>query len=949
MANESGNQTYKSGVLNSFGLSTLQLCKGLLLFATVSYCFALSVPAHARSSHYESALQEYKQGNIDEAYIHVKNAKQQDNDSLPVSILLAQILSDKALYEEAKEQFDLALSLKGDPNIFIDSLADTLLALTQFNQVANFEHFDQLSATNQRKWQLVMAKVCTLQADTRCALDLYQQLVGFDDVKIQALNGAALIYLIEKQEEKAIEMASKALLFEQNVESHRIIGQSNKSLGNYDSAIASLQTALELEPQNESVSRNLVDLMIAMNDLDSAWNSVARVLEGNPNDLFAVYTKAWIAKRQGQDEQSKTLIETLSATLSSFPKNEVEKLPWIQYLKGMIALLEDKHQVAQEELQRYLFLVDKDIDAALHLTQSFLASGNNRAALKLLSEYENQIVDYPNAALLLSQLYASNNQIHKSIRMQDALRGRFPNSQEVLLFDVQLDMIRGRDKSALDNLDALSMRFPDSIKIKRMQAMLASKRDVLRANKIALEILDSSPTDIEMLNIHGAYLMQSGEFQKARDVYDGALSIAPSDPQLLTNSASVYLLLNQTSRAFASVVNALNSDPSFLPAAIIKAKMLLNDEKAAEVIALLSPFVDKNTDSVDLHISLVDANAMIGNIEEVSRLVARLRVLSPDNISFRLQALWIDYRLGKVSSLLDSLSDFSLDKLQSVSDLMLVHQMYMIAGDNDTALKVLELAHQTQSDNIDLHLQWIKGLLSASRFDEAEKQINGLIANDPNSAKLSYTKAEVMQAIGQNKSAIELYQKALSQDSSFELALARIFVMLGNGISVSEFEVIISRMLDSGQSSYFVRNLFAQFHYYYGDLNVAKEQYVQLLNDPDVVNPKGILNRLGMITELSDITQSEIYYRRALDLEPNYLDALKGLGILLVENKRTEEGLSYLRSAYTLSSSDVDVLLGLATGLFDLNRVQEAKSHIETLKGLELPAYIVEKLSRLDA
>jgi len=949
MVNFNGNCIYKGGVLNSVWLSTTQLCKGLLLTLTVVCIFLSSFPAKASSPHYESALQEYKQGNIDAAYIHVKNASQEDSDSLPVIILLGQILSEKDLHEDAIKQFNTALSLKADPNIFIDSLSSTLLALNQFDEVSNFEFFVSFSAQNKRKWQLVQAKVCTLTSNTKCALNLYRQLVDHDDVKLEALNGLALIHLIKKEEAKAIEIASEALALKENPESHRIIGQSNKSLENYDAAIVNLQTALELDPESESISRNLVDVLIAMNDLDSAWDSVANLLEDNPNDLFAVYTKAWIAKRQGQDEKSKTLIQRLSATLSVFPQNEVERLPWIKYLKGMIALVDDNHQTAQEELQRYLFLVDKDINAAIHLTQSYLATNNKSAALKLLSDYDKEILDYPKAALLLSQLYAANNQLHNSLRIQDELKTRLPNSLPVLLFDVQLDLIRGRQQSARKGLNALANRFPKSLEVKRMQAFLASKNDAIRANKIALDILDSSPADIEMLNIHAAYLIQNGQFQQARDAYDGALAISPNDPQLLTNSASVYLLLDKDSDAFDSLVKALDSNPDFLPAAILKAKLLQNDNKASEAIRLLTPLLDRNSDNTELYVSLADANAVLGNTEELARIIARLRALSPDNISFQLQALWVDYKLGKVPSLLDSLNDFSQNRIQIVADFMLLYQMYMVAGDESTALKILERAHKAEVDNLDLHLQWVRALLAAKRFNDAEKQLNRLIAKQPQNASLSFTKAEIMQSQGQYQEAVKLYQKTLEQDASFELALAKIFILLGNGIQVPEFERLINRAVESEHSSYFVRNLFAQFHFYYGDINVAKEQYVQLLNHQDVINPKGILNRLGDITKTNDSKQSEVYYRKALDLEPNFIDALKGLGLLLVENKRTEEGLSYLRSAYTLDSNDIEVLLGLATGLIDLNRKEEAKRIIETLKQLELPSHFLGELDKLEA
>jgi uncharacterized protein HemY len=94
--------------------------------------------ANSEKNHYEAALQAYNQGDIETAYIHLKNALQQSERNLPAKLLLAKVLIDKNSYPAAEQELHDLLAQGVDNNLIVFPLGESILNQGKFDQALTF-------------------------------------------------------------------------------------------------------------------------------------------------------------------------------------------------------------------------------------------------------------------------------------------------------------------------------------------------------------------------------------------------------------------------------------------------------------------------------------------------------------------------------------------------------------------------------------------------------------------------------------------------------------------------------------------------------------------------------------------------------------------------------------------------------------------------------------------
>lgn len=898
------------------------------------------------NEHYESAIQAFTSSEIEAAYIHIKNAVEQTPNNLAVKILYAKILSDKELHEDALPVFESALDGGADPNNFVEQYINSLLAQGRYQEISEFSEFNRLSTANRYLWKLAQGRACILTADLNCAKKEYQALTEQNSERYEAYNGLALTALIENDDGASMQYAHQALAIEINPESYRILGQVYKAQQNYQKAITNLQKAFNLDPSNQSIIRNFVDLLIVQGDLDEAWRSVNSILEKTPNDLFASYTQALIANRQGKQQESEAIITSVKEQLESFPKKAFNEQPWLQYLRGMVSLLENNHAQAQETLQRYLFMVEQDPTAALYLARSYLITNKARQALSVLEPYEPQLMDNIQAIVLLGQLYASQNKVHKAIILRNELINRYPNSLEIALFDIQLKISRGNLEEAYQQLSGLSEAQQSTLQVGTIKAFLSYQLGRLEeAKSIAQGVLTLAQNNVEMLNIVAAYYIQQGNLSIASSYLDKALNVHPEHGQTLTNMANIAMQQNQLSAAEQLLTKALRNSPESLATQLLNARLLLNKNEIKQAEHSLLSLLENNKFNVDIHTMLAESYLRQQALEQSLEHVNILKGLMPNNKSLVLQSHWLQYRLGKLDSLRPILLDLDSQQFSDKDSLYLLHRLFATDNQIDKAGEALWRAASLFQNDLNVQLDLFKWLISQQRFEKAESLSNKLETRIGVWPALRFTQAELAQAKGEFQKAVALYKQTLALDDSSELALAKLFTLLGNGISRQAFQALIEPLVERHPQRYFSRNLLAQFHYYYGDRKQALRHYEILLDSGESPNPTAILNRMAQITYTEAPEQSEVYLRRGLSIDESSFALQKSMGILLVDTDRHVEGLSWLRRAQTQNSQDSFLLFYLSKALIKSKRKEDARAYLNEIiaKHQSSPSYALAK------
>jgi tetratricopeptide (TPR) repeat protein len=114
------------------------------------------------------------------------------------------------------------------------------------------------------------------------------------------------------------------------------------------------------------------------------------------------------------------------------------------------------------------------------------------------------------------------------------------------------------------------------------------------------------------------------------------------------------------------------------------------------------------------------------------------------------------------------------------------------------------------------------------------------------------------------------------------------------------------------------RNLDGVRYFEQGQYPVAIQRFDSALTadsrNPDAYyNKAAVFHRMGVQSrDQSQLTQAESLYRQALDLNPDHIDAHRGLAVLLTETGRIDKGFALMKEWASASPQNADARVELA-------------------------------------
>jgi tetratricopeptide (TPR) repeat protein len=136
------------------------------------------------------------------------------------------------------------------------------------------------------------------------ALKHYRKAVALDGKNTDALIGMSELFLATRDHQKAIDYANEALKVDQHLpRPYTIKGLVHQRTGDSSKAISSLQTSVEMEPDNYAAYLQLGFLM-ADQDRDIAIDYYDRASKLQPEDPRPLYNKAFYLKEHGRPDEA---------------------------------------------------------------------------------------------------------------------------------------------------------------------------------------------------------------------------------------------------------------------------------------------------------------------------------------------------------------------------------------------------------------------------------------------------------------------------------------------------------------------------------------------------------------------------------------------------------------------------------------------------------------------
>ena len=129
----------------------------------LAVCFASVALAQPENEMYEDAVQAFDKGELDEAFIHLKNALQANPDMVAARVLLAQVQFNAGNVAAAEKECDEALLLGADINLILPIYGAALVVQKKADKLFELEKVSaSLTRENQFEWRLLKGRaICS--------------------------------------------------------------------------------------------------------------------------------------------------------------------------------------------------------------------------------------------------------------------------------------------------------------------------------------------------------------------------------------------------------------------------------------------------------------------------------------------------------------------------------------------------------------------------------------------------------------------------------------------------------------------------------------------------------------------------------------------------------------------------------------------------------------------
>ena len=893
------------------------------------------------SEDYEKALTAFNQNEYDEAYIHLKNSLQKDPENLAAKILMGEILLINGYLTAAEMEFVEALEMGADINLLAEPLGNTWLFLNRYKEIVDFADLNKLSGEAEREWLMIRATACTRLEDEQCALRDYSTIVSRTPNFVPAINGLASIALQNEELSKANSLIDKAMSLEpENAITWRLKGQLAYRQGDTDAATAHLQKALTFNRDDPIALRNLVDLYLEAKDYDTAKLFVDEIIEDTPNDPLAILLNSWLQSRDNQQAIDNAKLKELNDFMAQLDPELITSQPMLLYISGLTNFFNNNMETAAKDFNAYLQQEPDDLQAVLMLSQVYMATQQDKQALALLERHQDALMEDPDSALLLGDLFIRQNKAFKAERLLQNLEYKYPNENKLQLFKIKLMAARGKQDDALSILENNLPNYKDNAGFLFTYSLMNLQAQQFdNALKGANLLSKLFPDEAEVYNLKAGILIRQGQLAEAKDNIEKALAQNPTLFPAKFNLAATESRLGNVDKSNQLVEELLALSPQHNETLMLKA---FNLTKAGAVEDAKQIYLDILT----LNPSNVGARERISSLYQqqgdIKNALYHLDLLIKDDFDNA------DYLLRKAALQLGNNQRADAEKTLSIvrnfinddaGKLIAYADQARNLGNNQNALDAMARAYEIANTSTFVTLRYTSLLLDLQKNDKAQSLLATVPANQQENPVYHFLKGRLAANKGNDESAIDAFEKALDVDASFAQAFIAIYNYALNEQFVDVFLNTARKLVKENENNLLAKNLLAQYLFFIQEFEESTALYKELIEEPNLLNPAEAFNRLAIMHIEKSLITAKNYARQAYELQPNSSKILDTFGHIKALQGDYEGSLKMLRDAFARDANDPKIRYHLGYTLAKLNRIEEAKKELEYAVNVERPFF----------
>lgn len=328
--------------------------------------------------------------------------------------------------------------------------------------------------------------------------------------------------------------------------------------------------------------------------------------------------KMFEAIRENKQEEARVFFE--SSLKRSFEEGEVEELA---------NFADALHQAGFLDESREAYVLLKEMAPSFEEWDLFLAEiaiDQNRMeeGLDILLQFDESSDFYPNALLMLAdayqmmglyevsehkireamqilpeepiiqyalgKLYQTSGDDHQAVAVYETLLRQFPEYEwaenlQIVLAECYIAM--GRFEDGIASLEQVAEEEHTSDSLFQLGFSYLQIKEYNRSASVLEQLLNKDPDYFSGYYYLAQALEEEQQLEEALHVIKQGIQLDPYQADFRLAAAKLYLKLHEKEKAEKQVDEAIELDPDLTEAVLLKAEILLNQEKYEEIIAFL--------------------------------------------------------------------------------------------------------------------------------------------------------------------------------------------------------------------------------------------------------------------------------------------------------------------------------------------------------------------------
>lgn len=563
------------------------------------------------------------------------------------------------------------------------------------------------------------------------------------------------------------------------------------------------------------------------------------------------------------------------------------------------------------------------------LSAAYLVQGNREAALAALKAALTAQPDYAPALLADARLKAANSDYEGAQAIVDSILTKTANNHEALFLNASLAAVQGNQEKSLELYRKVTEVKNDFLPAHAaIISILMQQGKTDDANKQLDALKKIAPKHPQTIYLDTQLTYQRKDYKVARELAQQLLKLTPNNPNALQIAGAIEYQLRSYIQAESYLNKALQQAPDMLLARRLLVSNYLRTGQAAKAMSALSPVLGRIDKDPTLLTLAGQTFLQNGDAKKAEEFFAKANQLDPSDPAKRTSLAIAHMALGDINTGYNELEKISASDKGITADLALI-ATYLRRNELDKALKAIDSLERKQPDNpatynLRARTQLAKNDLAGARIsfekalsinpaflpaavslaamdmvdkkpDDARKRFERVLAADPNNLGALIALADLKNASGgKPEEVVALINKAVETNPT-ELAprLALIEFYLRSK-ETKKAQTAAQEALAAMPDKPELLDAVGRTQRAAGDSNQALVTYGKLA----ALQPASPVAQMRMAeihianANKDDASKS---LRKALEVKPDLLEAQRGLILLALENKKSEDALGLAR------------------------------------------------------